>query len=384
MQIYIHIPFCVKKCAYCDFLSGPHNQEVIEKYVKSLCQEIEMSNVYNTLSPNEQVEDVTTVFVGGGPPSILTPDQIKRIFETLRGSFQISKSAEITIEANPGTVTKEKLLAYRECGINRISFGLQSANDAELKVLGRIHTYDMFVESFKMARECGFANINVDLMSAIPNQTMQSFEETLNKVIQLQPEHISAYSLIVEEGTPFARLYGEGCPKEQELPTEEEEREIYYKSEQILAQAGYRRYEISNYAKSGMECKHNVGYWERKEYIGFGLGAAGLINETRLRNTDNLEYYIANASNPERLKKETEILTKTAQMEEYMFLGMRKTEGVSISRFAALFGKAMEYYYGKQIQKLQKDGLIQVKGDYMMLTKRGIDVSNHVLSEFIQ
>jgi len=376
MQIYIHIPFCVKKCLYCDFLSGPQNQATIEKYVDGLRKEIE--------AYGRGKNKVTSVFIGGGTPSILTACQIEKIFRTLNEFHPIDVNAEITIEANPGTVTREKLIVYKKCGINRISFGLQSANDAELKILGRIHTYDTFVESFQMARDCGFENINVDLMSAIPNQTLQSFEETLHKVIKLQPEHISAYSLIVEEGTPYAKLYGEGGPKKQELPTEEVEREIYYKTEEILGQAGYHRYEISNYAKPGMECRHNVGYWDRKEYIGFGLGAAGLINETRLRNTDDLEYYIANASNTEKIKVETEILPETAQMEEYMFLGMRKTEGVSISRFAVLFGNSMEHYYGNQIKKLEKAGLIQRKGDCMMLTKRGIDVSNYVLSEFIQ
>ena len=285
MQIYMHIPFCVKKCLYCDFLSGPQNQETIELYVDSLCREIA---TYPVSHANRTKDKVSTIFVGGGTPSILSGEQIKRIFDALYAHFDMEEDAEVTIEVNPGTVTREKLEAYRACNINRISFGLQSANNEELKLLGRIHNFETFVENFRLARACGFENINVDLMSAIPNQTLQSFEETLCKVLALKPEHISAYSLIVEEGTPFAYLYGEGCPKEQELPSEDVEREIYYKTEEILSQAGYHRYEISNYAKQGMECKHNVGYWDRKEYIGFGLGASGLVNETRLRNTDYL------------------------------------------------------------------------------------------------
>ena len=305
LELYIHIPFCVKKCAYCDFLSGPQDEETIEQYVVSLLDEIPAHGAKKEFVSSH---GVTSIFLGGGTPSILNASQIQRIFATLKTSFKISQETEITIEANPGTVTREKLETYRTCGINRISFGLQSVNNDEPKLLGRIHTYEEFLESFRLAREYGFDNINVDLISAIPKQTVASWEETLQKVIALQPEHISAYSLIVEEGTPFAKIYGEDCPGERDLPSEEEERAIYYRTEELLNTAGYHRYEISNYAKVGKECKHNLGYWERKEYLGIGLGAASLIGNTRYSNTTDLTYYIENAKHIDKIQADIHVV----------------------------------------------------------------------------
>lgn len=380
LEIYIHIPFCVKKCAYCDFLSGPRDEETIELYVSSLLEEIQAHAL------NEQFTsdyEVTTIFLGGGTPSVLNTSQIQRIFETLKTSFKISQDAEITIEANPGTVTREKLLTYRTCGINRISFGLQSTNNEELKLLGRIHTHEEFLKSYHLARVCGFDNINVDLISAIPKQTLTSWEETLEKVIALEPEHISAYSLIVEEGTPFAKVYGEGCPSEHDLPSEEEERAIYYRTEELLSGVGYHRYEISNYAKAGKECKHNLGYWERKEYLGIGLGAASLIDNTRFKNTDDLLFYLEHACDLRMLQENVEKLSLKEQMEEFMFLGLRKMEGVSVTEFKNTFGKNVVECYGKQIQELTKQGLLEQKGGYVLLTRQGIDVSNFVFSNFL-
>ena len=376
MQLYIHIPFCVRKCLYCDFLSGPQSQEVIDKYVDCLCKEIK--------SQTEIVSKVSTLFIGGGTPSVLSEVQIQKIFATLMDVFIFEEQAEITIEVNPGTITKEKFEAYKKCGINRISFGLQSTNNEELKLLGRIHTYEEFLNNYRLARECGFDNINIDLMSAIPKQTVSSFENTLEKVIALQPEHISAYSLIIEDGTPFAKMYGEGCAKEVDLPTEEEERRIYYRTVELLEEAGYQRYEISNYAKCGRECKHNLGYWERKEYLGLGLGASGFVNEMRYRNTDDMTVYLEHALNPNCIKVETEQLSLVSQMEEYMFLGLRKTRGVSVSQFFRIFGKTMESIYGEQLSKLENEALIRRDGDRVMLTEQGIDVSNYVLAEFLQ
>lgn len=380
LEIYIHIPFCIKKCAYCDFLSGPQDEETIERYVSSLLEEIQAHAL------NEQFTsdyEVTTIFLGGGTPSVLNTSQIQRIFETLTTSFKISQDAEITIEANPGTVTREKLLTYRTCGINRISFGLQSTNNEELKLLGRIHTYEEFLESYQLARECGFDNINVDLISAIPKQTVSSWEATLEKVIALKPEHISAYSLIVEEGTPFAKMYGEGCPGEYDLPSEEVERAIYYRTEELLTEAGYYRYEISNYAKAGKECKHNLGYWERKEYLGIGLGAASLIDNTRYKNTDDLLYYLEHADGLGAIQEDVEELSVKEQMEEFMFLGLRKMEGVSTSEFENTFGKTLEECYGEQIQRLKGQGLLEQEDGCLMLTRQGIDVSNFVFSKFL-
>ena len=373
LEIYIHIPFCVKKCAYCDFLSGPQDRDTIEKYVDKLVEEIGV----------QKPATVSSIFLGGGTPSILEPSQIFKIFKVLNCTFKIEKDAEITIEANPGTVTVEKLEAYKQCGINRISFGLQSTNNEELKLLGRIHTYEEFLESYQLARACGFENINVDLISAIPKQTVASWEETLKKVIALEPEHISAYSLIVEEGTPFAKVYGEGCPGEHDLPCEEEERAIYYRTEELLERAGYHRYEISNYAKAGKECRHNLGYWERKDYLGIGLGAASLVNNVRYKNTDDLLYYMEHSSDLSAIQENVEKLSLQEQMEEFMFLGLRKTEGVSVTEFKNTFGKTMEECYGEQIQKLKEQGLLEQKDGRLMLTRPGIDVSNYVFGEFL-
>jgi len=380
LELYIHIPFCVKKCAYCDFLSGPQDEETIEQYVVGLLDEI---HAHGSKKDFVSSYEVTSIFLGGGTPSILNASQTQRIFETLKTKFKISQEAEITIEANPGTVTREKLETYRACGINRISFGLQSANHEELKLLGRIHTYEEFLESFSLARECGFDNINVDLISAIPKQTLESWEDTLQSVIKLNPEHISAYSLIVEEGTPFAKVYGEGCPGAKDLPSEEDERAIYYRTEELLKAAGYHRYEISNYAKEGKECRHNLGYWERKEYLGIGLGSASLIGNTRYSNTTDLIKYIKDAKQPDIIQEEHQVLSPQEQMEEVMFLGLRKMEGVSEREFVKCFGVSIDEVYGEQLKKLIREELLERKDGWIRLTERGIDVGNYVFSEFI-
>lgn len=370
LELYIHIPFCVKKCAYCDFLSGPQDEETIERYVEKLVEEILAYKSDKLVADNCRV---TTVFLGGGTPSILETSQMTRIFDALRSTFDIATNAEVTIEANPGTVTIEKLEAYKQCGITRISFGLQSANNDELKLLGRIHTFEEFLESYQLARKCGFENINVDLISAIPKQTVNSWEQTLQRVIELEPEHISAYSLIVEEGTPFAKVYGEDCPGEKDLPSEDEEREIYYRTEELLLKAGYHRYEISNYAKVGKECKHNLGYWERTDYLGIGLGASSLSDNTRFKNTDDLEFYMEHADKLSFIRENVEELSVKEQMEEFMFLGLRKMEGISEKKFEKTFGKTIEECYGGQLERLIKQKLLERKDDRIMLTKKGID-----------
>ena len=287
LEIYIHIPFCVKKCDYCDFLSAPADLETKEKYVEALINEIKLNK--NKMS--EYVVD--TVFIGGGTPSLLEENQISKIMSVLRDNCNMSENPEITIECNPGTITESKLLEYKKSGINRISFGLQSANDEELKSIGRIHNYAGFLESYNLARKCGFDNINVDLMSALPGQTLKSYEETLNKVVRLEPEHISAYSLIVEENTlMYDRVKKAQIKGINILPDEESERKMYYLTNNILRSNGYRKYEISNYSKPGKECKHNIGYWQRKEYLGFGIGAASLYKENRYNNISDINKYI--------------------------------------------------------------------------------------------
>lgn len=377
LELYIHIPFCIRKCAYCDFLSGPATEETIEKYVSKLIEEIKAHRKFNYNAK------VTTIFFGGGTPSILIGSQMQRIMKALRDTFRIEENAEISMEANPGTVTRENLLAYKNAGINRISFGLQTTNNEELKLLGRIHTYEEFLESYQLARECGFENINVDLISAIPKQTVESWEEGLKKIIKLNPEHISAYSLIIEEGTPFFEKYGEDSEGEDLLPNEEDERKIYHRTEELLLEAGYHRYEISNYAKEGKECKHNLGYWERKNYLGIGLGASSLINNVRFKNTDSMEHYMLYASELEKIQEDVEKLSVTEQMEEFIFLGMRKMQGISGENFQQEFEKTLQECYGENIEKMKKQGLVEEREGFLRLTKQGIDISNYVFSEIL-
>ena len=365
LEIYIHIPFCISKCKYCDFKSAPSCPKERSDYVESLCEKIrsyeEFAKAYRVVS----------IFVGGGTPSILEAEQMKEIFNSIKETFKLTCDAEITVEMNPGTVTSEKLITYRECGVNRLSIGLQSVNNHELKALGRIHTYEEFLETYQMAREAGFGNINIDLISAIPHQTVESWRESLEKVVELNPEHISAYSLIIEEGTPFYERYGEG-KHDEELPSEEDERQMYYDTREILSSYGYERYEISNYAKPGYECRHNLGYWERCEYLGIGVGAASLIGNQRWSQGDDLNESL-----------EVEELTRENEMEEFMFLGLRKIQGVSVRKFYDVFGIAMNEIYGDVIKIMKSKGLLEEVNGFVRLTESGIDVSNYVMSEFL-
>ncbi len=361
LELYIHIPFCIRKCAYCDFLSAPAAPEVQEAYVGQLLQEIAASKKLS-----EDYEAVT-VFFGGGTPGILKGELLCSILRALRDRFSVREDAEITVEANPGTVNRDKLVQYREAGVNRISLGLQSADNQELKLLGRIHTWEQFLESFQLARETGFRNINVDLMSALPGQTTESVHRTLERVLALSPEHISAYSLILEEGTPFHKRY-EGHP--ELLPSEEEERQMYYDTRDRLCACGYEHYEISNFAKPGYACRHNLGYWERTDYKGFGLGAASLLENVRYTNqTDLTEYLKGNFAGTE------EPLTEQAVREEYFFLGLRKMEGVEPGRYRE--------HYEERIQRLQAQQLLEEKDGRIRLTERGTDVSNYVMAQFL-
>lgn len=378
LQLYLHIPFCVRKCAYCDFLSGPAGAKEIQHYVDAMIQEIK--SYRDTYDGYE----VSTVFLGGGTPSILTEVQMEGVFSALYDTFQIRDDAEISIEVNPGTVTREKLQTYQKVGINRLSIGLQSANDEELKLLGRIHTMQDFYDTYQMARETGFTNINVDLISAIPGQTPESWKRTLQTVTDLNPEHISAYSLIVEEGTPFYEMYAKEEGKAQ-LPSEEDERKIYKETLTFLKKLGYERYEISNYAKSGYACRHNEGYWQRGNYLGIGVGASSLIGNERFQHIAERDAYmeLVRAKQFDAIVEEREILTTEAQMEEFMFLGLREMKGVSKMKFQELFRGDIDVVYGEVIQSLQAEGLLEVSGDTIQLTERGIDISNYVMSEFL-
>ena len=380
LELYLHIPFCVRKCRYCDFLSFAKDEEVQNAYVQALCEEIKGWDGFVN-------RPISTIFIGGGTPTILPARKISRILETIQEKRDQGFPApeEITIECNPGTVDEADLQTFLSSGINRISFGLQSADNRELEMLGRIHSWEEFLESYRLARKAGFENINVDLMSALPGQTPAGWRSTLEKVLALQPEHISAYSLIIEEGTPFYQIYGEAdrCRREDEpqslLPSEEEEREMYEDTGRILAAHGYHRYEISNYAKGGKECRHNCGYWTGIEYKGFGLGASSLLQKRRYRNTESLESYLDGAWQPEMV----EALTRENEMEETVILGLRMMEGVSGEKFYQKYGKHLTDIYEETIRKYVKMGLMEADKQGIRLTESGISVSNVILSDFL-
>lgn len=375
LELYIHIPFCVRKCAYCDFLSFPATERAHETYVAKLIEEI-----YGQ-SAGFQDYCVTSIFLGGGTPSILSADLMRDLFEALYQCFDIAVDAEISIEANPGTLTMEKLHMYRTCGINRISIGLQSADDEELKALGRIHCYDDFLKSFQRARQAGYTNINVDLMSALPGQTVQSWKNTLRKVMMLKPEHISAYSLIIEEGTPFYDRYH---ADQSAFPDEEMDREMYHLTKEIMEAQGFERYEISNYAKPGYECRHNIGYWTGVDYLGLGLGASSYTHGFRYHNVTDIDEYLSlDLSEGGAAARDIQKMSEKEQIEEFMFLGLRMMKGVSGSEFFERFGLNLWSIYGEVFDRLAAQGLLEVRKPEVRLTELGIDVSNMVLSEFL-
>lgn len=379
LELYVHIPFCVRKCEYCDFLSAPAGADTQQEYVRNLLLEIEKKGVRCT------DYEVTTIFFGGGTPSILKAGWIADILDAIHRNFKVRKDAEITIECNPGTLTFEKLSIYKSAGINRISVGLQSASDAELRELGRVHTYEDFLKSYDLIRKKGFSNVNIDLMAALPGQTLKSYEQTLRRVLALKPEHISAYSLIIEEGTPFYEKYEadellrEKGEKPQILPSEETERLMYERTKELLLAHGYERYEISNYARKGYACRHNVGYWRRENYLGFGLGSASLLENERFHNTTDLTDYLGG----DYLAYEQEKLDKKSQMEEFMFLGLRMTEGISTECFRQTFGLTVELVYGPVLEQQIADQLLRKEDGRIFLTERGLDVSNYVMAQFL-
>lgn len=383
MVIYIHIPFCIKKCDYCDFLSFSSDEKTKDAYVEKLVEEISYyGGIYGRKGRNENIE---SVFFGGGTPSALSEHHITAILGAIHNEFNIDKNAEITVECNPGTLTASKVAAYKEAGVNRISLGLQSTNNDELKAVGRIHTYEQFLESYNMVREAGFTNVNIDLMSALPYQTLESYKETVEKIVKLNPEHISAYSLIVEYGTPLYYKIRELDENLQPtgLPDEDTEREMYYMTGRILGEAGYNRYEISNYAKAGYECKHNTAYWRRIDYIGMGLGASSCVDDVRFKNTSDMEAYM-NGTFPVLDEEETSHLSENDKMSEFMYLGLRMMEGVYKSDFNRQFGKDFDQIFGDVTVKMENRELVCVENDdRIYLTPLGIDVSNTVLAQYL-
>ncbi len=404
LSIYVHTPFCVRKCNYCDFLSFNAKREVVDRYFEALKREVELTASKNAV--------VRSIFFGGGTPSFVDADKICDVLRDIKSSFAISEDAEISIEVNPASAMFEKLCAYRKAGFNRISIGAQSLNDEELKVLGRAHDSKMFFETFENARRAGFDNINVDVMSALPGQSLESYLATLWKVIELRPEHISAYSLILEEGTPFYEM-------DLDIPDEDTDRAMYHETKRILAEAGYHRYEISNYALDGRECYHNKVYWRRGNYLGLGIGAASMIDNKRWSNTRDIERYVGilldgacadmeaeiysnaeadlfdkdndmlpgqdNVGTLSEIRENIEELSLQSQMEEFMFLGLRLVEGVSIGEFRRLFGKDIQEVYGEVIDKYIKLGMMEYseQDSFLCLTDSGLDVSNTVMAEFL-
>lgn len=399
LELYIHIPFCMKKCNYCDFLSGPSDEKSQSAYMEGLKREI---SYYGKMQRGRKL---STIYIGGGTPSWMQESYMEELFNEIRRYFTVRGDTEITIECNPGTLTKSKLDCYKRIGINRLSMGLQSADNEELKLLGRIHTYEQFLRNYEMARGCGFGNINVDLMDSLPGHTVQKFYQTLIQVIRLNPEHISCYSLIIEEGTPFYDRYKFDLIKlragmeTEELPMEDTSYQIGKMTQDVLAQHGYIQYEISNYAKKGYACRHNVGYWQRKEYLGVGLGASSLVNEVRYSNIRDLKEYIETSFHIEERKipddeqnlivigtnlhESAKAVSRNAQMEEFMFLGLRMTEGIEKSRFYQTFGFTVDFIYKDVISNLIEEGLLVETPARLYLTETGMDLNNYAASQFL-
>lgn len=370
--IYIHIPFCIKKCEYCDFVSYCNKKEYVPQYINALKKEIK-NNI------NKEYK-ITTIYIGGGTPSSIEENYIADIIETIKlnmneENLKDFENIEVTIEVNPGTVNKEKLQVYKKIGINRLSIGLQETHNELLKSIGRIHTYEEFINTYNLARKIGFNNINVDLMIALPNQTIQDIKENLEKITKLNPEHISVYSLILEEGTPFYNKYNENKIK---LPDEELERNMYWYVKNTLENNGYMHYEISNFSKKGFESKHNMNCWNQDEYLGFGVAAHSYNNRIRYSNTNSIEEYIKGSNKIIHEEQTLEDIQK-----EYMLLGLRKIEGINIQKFKNKFAQNPIFIFKEQLNKLVDEELIIVDGNEIKLTSKGLDLANIVWEEFV-
>ena len=390
MELYIHIPFCMKKCDYCDFLSGTYDTDTRQAYTRALCREIQF------WAPNFSSTSFDTIYIGGGTPSWLETSLMDEIMDTVRQCFYIADDAEISMECNPGTATLAAFTSYRNWGLNRMSIGLQSANDDELTLLGRVHTYDRFLKTFENARRCGIYNINIDIMTGLPGQTLDSLYNTLVHVTGLRPEHISAYALTIEEGTPFYERYKFDAVRQHAgmetkyLPNDDEAYALSKLCEQTLGERGYIRYEISNYARDNMTCRHNIGYWKRVPYLGIGLGASSLIDNRRTTNETDIRTYIEKASVLSRdggdtspLWQEVIELSRKDEIEEFMYLGLRLTEGIHRQDFANTFGQPIDTYYKPVLEQLNKEGLLLLDGGRIRLSDRGMDIANRILAEFL-
>lgn len=390
LGLYVHIPFCVKKCKYCDFNSYKMDIDSKKRYIEDLKIEMELysnklykDNKYKnkecrSLNKNDKI---TSIFVGGGTPSILTSDEIREVFISIKEMFDIDENAEITIECNPGTLTLEKLKTMKEIGINRLSIGLQAIQEKHLNFIGRIHTYEEFEKNYKDALSVGFKNINIDLMYSLPNQTLCDWKETLEKVVHLNPTHISAYSLILEEGTELYNMYESN---KFELIDENVDIEMYEYTINYLKSKGYNQYEISNYSKEGYNCEHNILYWECEHYIGIGAGASGYINENRYNNVESLEDYHLSLVKREKPIQENEILSEKDMIEEKIFMGLRMNKGIKFEDFKKKFGIDFREKYNKQIEMLLARKLINQSFEGIQLTQKGREISNSVFIEFME
>ena len=364
--IYLHIPFCKQKCYYCDFLSFANQEGFQREYFDSLKEEIK-----DFFDKNQY--EISTIYIGGGTPSFVEGNFIKEILQ------QIPKNhaEEITIEVNPGTVDLDKLQLYKDIGINRLSIGLQTTQDRLLKQIGRIHTFGDFLNTYNWAKEIGFDNINVDLMIGLPNQTIADIKQSLEKITELEPKHISVYSLIVEENTKIAQLIES---HELILPNEELERNMYWYVKNYLELKGYSHYEISNFALKGYESKHNLDCWNQEEYIGFGLAAHSYLNNTRFSNIENLSKYLNNGWKNKVIQENQ---NESSKKSEYMLLGLRKIDGVSIRKFKEKFGENPIFIFRNELNKLVGKGLIIIQEDNIKLTNKGLDLANLVWEEFV-
>ncbi|MGL5149602.1 MAG: radical SAM family heme chaperone HemW [Clostridium sp.] len=371
ISLYIHIPFCRQKCLYCDFPSYGGKDTLIPSYINALKNEIKALN-------KELL--IKSIFIGGGTPSHLPPIAMRELLEEVK-TLSFHENIEYTMECNPGSLTEEKLRIMKENGVNRISMGLQSSDDSLLMGIGRIHSYNEFKENYNLAREIGFNNINVDLMFGLPNQTKIQWEKTLKDIIELAPEHISAYSLIVEEGTPFYKMWEKGLLN---LPSEDDERGMYEVTKGILIEGGYHQYEISNYSKDNKECYHNKVYWGFKEYIGLGVSSSSFVDNKRIKNIDSIEKYIELINNGESIKEEVVENTLEDNMEEFMFMGLRMMEGINEEEFKRLFNIEINEVYEKEIEKNIKLGLLIRESGHIFLSEKGVEVSNSVMSDFIK
>ena len=381
LELYIHIPFCAKKCNYCDFLSFPMGEQEHRDYVEKLCREIELTS--ENIAPEREI---STIFIGGGTPSLIDPRLIVRILKTIRQHYHVRDDAEITIECNPASTITDKFAYYKNAGVNRLSIGLQSADNRELKTLGRIHIYEDFLKSYQNARLEGFGNINIDLMNDIPGQTERSWQDTLKHVLMLRPEHVSIYNLIVEDGTPFGEMYEDG---RLVLPEEDTASGIDGITKTLTEKYGYQRYEVSNYAKPGFECRHNYGYWSNVNYLGFGIGAASYFGTSRYSNIRDFRKYLELDFDEDmkrgwaELHTDVQVLSKNDQMEEFMFLGLRRIEGISETEFKVRFQVDIMSVFGRQLEQYVNQELLVHDGYRFRFSPHGMDVSNVILSDFL-